>query len=193
MEEARACLDAALAAEDDCIRASMIRGHIESACGNFEAAIDAFEHVAELEVDYVPEILAPLLDCYARAQAMQRAEQFLLRMTERHQGVSPVLALARLYARTQGEKSAVEFLTRQLHQRPSVRALMALIDANLHSAHGEARESLLIQRDLTRKLLEGQAMYRCSRCGFGAKAHHWQCPSCKNWSTIRPIHSVVGE
>ena len=114
-------------------------------------------------------------------------------MTERHQGVSPVLALAKLYTRTKGEKSAVEFLTRQLHQRPSVRALMALIDANLHNAEGEARESFLIQRDLTRKLLEGQAMYRCTRCGFGAKAHHWQCPSCKNWSTVRPIHSVVGE
>ena len=104
-----------------------------------------------------------------------------------------VLALARLYSRTKGEKSAVDFLTRQLHQRPSVRALMALIDANLHTAQGEARESLLIQRDLTRKLLEGQAMYRCSRCGFGAKSHHWHCPSCKSWSTIRPIHSVVGE
>ncbi|HPG95475.1 MAG TPA: lipopolysaccharide assembly protein LapB [Dokdonella sp.] len=192
-EQARESLDAALLAEHDCVRASMILGHIESALGNLDAAIAAFEHVAERDVDYVPEILSPLLDCYARAQRMQRAEEFLLRMTERHQGVSPVLALAKLYTRTKGEKSAVEFLTRQLHQRPSVRALMALIDANLHNAEGEARESFLIQRDLTRKLLEGQAMYRCTRCGFGAKAHHWQCPSCKNWSTVRPIHSVVGE
>ncbi|MFZ1391839.1 MAG: lipopolysaccharide assembly protein LapB, partial [Dokdonella sp.] len=169
-EQARESLDAALQAEHDCVRASMILGHIESALGNLDAAIAAFEHVAERDVDYVPEILSPLLDCYARAQRMQRAEEFLLRMTERHQGVSPVLALAKLYTRTKGEKSAVEFLTRQLHQRPSVRALMALIDANLHNAEGEARESFLIQRDLTRKLLEGQAMYRCTRCGFGAKA-----------------------
>ena len=192
-ETARESLDAAVEAEHDCVRASMILGHIESSLGNLDAAIAAFEHVAERDVDYVPEILSPLLDCYARAQRMQRAEEFLLRMTERHQGVSPVLALAKLYARTKGEKAAVEFLTKQLHQRPSVRALMALIDANLHNAEGEARESFLIQRDLTRKLLEGQAMYRCTRCGFGAKAHHWQCPSCKNWNTVRPIHSVVGE
>ena len=191
--EARGFLDEACAVEGDCVRASMILGHIEASNGNPDAAIAAFEHVAERDVDYVPEILSPLLDVYAKAQRMQRAEEFLLRMTERHQGVSPVLALARLYSRTKGEKSAVDFLTRQLHQRPSVRALMALIDANLHTAQGEARESLLIQRDLTRKLLEGQAMYRCSRCGFGAKSHHWHCPSCKSWSTIRPIHSVVGE
>ncbi|HEX7370869.1 MAG TPA: lipopolysaccharide assembly protein LapB, partial [Rhodanobacteraceae bacterium] len=56
-----------------------------------------------------------------------------------------------------------------------------------------ARENFLILRDLTHKLLEGRAMYRCNHCGFGAKAHHWQCPSCKNWGTVRPIHSVVSE
>ncbi len=34
---------------------------------------------------------------------MQRAERFLLEITERYQGVSPVLALAKLYATTRGE------------------------------------------------------------------------------------------
>ena len=191
--EARAAVDAAFAVQPECVRASMILGHIEAANDRLDAAIDAFEKVAELDVDYVPEILSPLLDCYARAQRMQRAEEFLLAINERYQGVSPVLALAKLYARTQGEARAIEFLTRQLRQRPSVRALMALIDVNLHNAEGEVRESFLIQRDLTRKLLEGQAVYRCTRCGFGAKAHHWQCPSCKSWGSVRPIHGVVGE
>lgn len=191
--EARAAVDAAFSAQPDCVRASMILGHIEAANDRLDAAIEAFEKVAELDVDYVPEILSPLLDCYARAQRMQRAEEFLLAINERYQGVSPVLALAKLYARTQGEARAIEFLTRQLRQRPSVRALMALIDVNLHNAEGEVRESFLIQRDLTRKLLEGQAVYRCTRCGFGAKAHHWQCPSCKSWGSVRPIHGVVGE
>ena len=183
----------AFAVEPECVRANMIEGHLESAAGHLDAAIHAFERVAELDVDYVPEILSPLLDCYARAQHMQRAEDFLLRVTERYQGVSPVLALAKMYTTTRGEVAAVEFLNRILRQRPSVRALMALIDMSLHTASGEARENFLILRDLTRKLVEGKAMYRCTQCGFGAKAHHWQCPSCKNWGTVRPIHGVVGE
>ena len=191
--DARAQVDAAFDAQPECVRASMILGCIEASNNRLDGAIAAFEKVAEHDVDYVPEILSPLLDCYARAQQMQRAEEFLLAINERYQGVSPVLALAKLYARTKGEATAIEFLTRQLRQRPSVRALMALIDVNLHSAKGEVRESFLIQRDLTRKLLEGQAVYRCTRCGFGAKAHHWQCPSCKNWGSVRPIHGVVGE
>ncbi|MBO9664514.1 lipopolysaccharide assembly protein LapB [Dokdonella sp.] len=192
-EEARERVADAFAAQADCVRASMIEGHIESSAGHFDAAIRAFERVAEQDVDYVPEILSPLLDCYARAQQMQRAERFLLDITERYQGVSPVLALAKLYATTRGEAAAVEFLNRILRQRPSVRALMALIDVNLHTASGDARDNFLILRDLTHKLVEGKAMYRCNRCGFGAKAHHWQCPSCKSWGSVRPIHGVVGE
>lgn len=192
-EDARARIADAFAAQADCVRASMIEGHIESAAGRLDAAIRAFERVAEQDVDYVPEILSPLLDCYARAQQMRRAEQFLLDITERYQGVSPVLALAKLYATTRGEAAAVDFLNRILRQRPSVRALMALIDVNLPSASGDARDSFLILRELTRKLVEGKALYRCNRCGFGAKAHHWQCPSCKTWGSVRPIHGVVGE
>jgi lipopolysaccharide biosynthesis regulator YciM len=192
-EDARVRVADAFSVEPECVRASMIEGHIESSAGRLDAAIRAFERVAELDIDYVPEILSPLLDCYARAQRMQRAEEFLLGITERYQGVSPVLALAKMYATTRGEAAAVEFLNRILRQRPSVRALMALIDVNLHTALGEARENFLILRDLTHKLVEGKAMYRCNKCGFGAKAHHWQCPSCKSWGTVRPIHGVVGE
>jgi len=190
---ARAHVADAFAVEPDCVRACMILGYIESAQGHLDAAIAAFERVAELDVDYLPEILSPLLDCYARTQQMQRAEEFLLRIIERHRGVSPVLALARLYATTRGEDKAVEFLNESLRQRPSVRALMALIDMNLRGMQGEARGNFLILRDLTRQLVEGKSLYRCNRCGFGAKAHHWQCPSCKTWGSVRPIHGAAGE
>ncbi len=192
-DAARARVADAFRVEPDCVRACMIDGHIESAAGSLDTAIGSFERVAQLDIDYVPEILSPLLDCYARAAQMQRAEEFLGGIIERYHGVSPVLALAKLYASTRGEAAAAEFLNRVLRERPSVRALMALIDVNLHTASGAARENFLILRDLTHKLVEGKAMYRCRKCGFGAKAHHWQCPSCKSWSTVRPIHGVVGE
>jgi lipopolysaccharide biosynthesis regulator YciM len=192
-DEAHAHLANAFESQPECVRAYIVLGHVEMQQGRLDAAAEAFERVATLDVDVVPEVLPPLLDCYARLQQMERAEKFLLDAIERSQGVTPVIALARLYASTQGEQAAVDFLTRQLRQRPSVRGLMSLIGATLHRSQGEARENLLILQDLTRKLIEGQAMYRCSRCGFGAKAHHWQCPSCKTWGSVRPIHGVAGE
>ncbi len=191
--EARAYLLQAFECQPDCVRAFMLTGRLQSEDGHYDEAVTAYEAAVNADIAFTPEILPPLLNSYARSQQMERAESFLRDMLGRYHGVSPVLALTHLYRQRDGERAAIDFLTAQLRQRPSVRGLMALIDATMDKIEGEARENFLILRDLTRKLLEGQAMYRCSRCGFGAKAHHWQCPSCKSWSTIRPIHGVASE
>ncbi|MEO7072868.1 MAG: lipopolysaccharide assembly protein LapB [Rhodanobacter sp.] len=191
--EAREYLGQAFASEPECVRAFMLTGRLEAEDGQHGAAVEAYESAVRADSAFLPEILPPLLASYARSQQMERAEAFLHDMLSCYHGVSPVLALTRLYRQRDGERAAIDFLTAQLRLRPSVRGLMALIDATMDKVGGEAHENFLILRDLTRKLLEGQAMYRCSRCGFGAKAHHWQCPSCKNWSTIRPIHGVASE
>ena len=191
--EAHAYLDQAFESQPESVRAHIVLGHLELQQGDLKAAATAFERVATLDVDYVPEILPQLLDCYARMGQMQRAEKFLLDIMDRSRGVAPVIALAKLFASTRGEPIAIEFLTRQLRQRPSVRGLMTLIVTDLHKSKGEARENLLVLQDLARRLLEGQSAYRCTRCGFGAKSHHWQCPSCKTWGSVRPIHGVPGE
>jgi lipopolysaccharide biosynthesis regulator YciM len=191
--EARDYLRQAFECQPGCVRAFMLTGRLLSEDGQHADAVTAYESAIQADIAFTPEILPPLLNSYARSQQMERAEGFLREMIGRYHGVSPVLALAHLYKERDGERAAIDFLTTQLRQRPSVRGLMALIDATMDKIEGEARENFLILRDLTRKLLEGQAMYRCSRCGFGAKAHHWQCPSCKSWSTIRPIHGVASE
>jgi len=191
--EAREYLRQAFACQHDCVRAFMLTGQLEAEEGRHEASVDAYEAAVNADSAFLPGILPPLLNSYARSHQMDRAEKFLSGLLGRYHGVSPVLALTRLYRQRDGERAAVDFLTAQLRQRPSVRGLMALIDATMDKVGGEAHENFLILRDLTRKLLEDQAMYRCSRCGFGAKAHHWQCPSCKSWSTIRPIHGVASE
>jgi len=36
-------------------------------------------------------------------------------------------------------------------------------------------------------LLADNSIYRCDHCGFGGKKLHWQCPSCKQWDTTRPL------
>jgi len=191
--DAHAYLEQAFESQPESVRAQIVLGHLELQQGDVKAAASAFERVATLDVDYVPEILPQLLDCYARLGQMDRAERFLLDHIDRSHGTAPVIALAKLFASTRGEAIAIEFLRRQLRQRPSIRGLMTLIVTDLHRSEGEARDNLLVLQDLTRRLLEGQAAYRCSKCGFGAKLHHWQCPSCKTWGSVRPIHGVAGE
>jgi lipopolysaccharide assembly protein B len=190
---ARRFLAEAFACEANCVRGLIIAGRMAIDASELPAAVRAFERVVEQDIEFVPEVLGPILTSYEKLGDTRRARDFLAALSERYEGISPVLALARLIEREEGERAAVEFLTVQLRVKPSVRGLMALIELTLKSATGEARDSLLVLNELTRKLLEGKAAYRCTRCGFGARAHHWQCPSCKSWGSVKPIHGVAGD
>ncbi len=190
---ARGFLAAAYRDDSNCIRAGILEGQIELAAGNDQAAVRAFERVARHDVEYLPEFLKPLLGCYERRGERVRARGFLAEMIERYPGVSALLAQTRMIDQDEGRDAAVDFLTRQLRQRPSVRGQGALIELSLAHGSAEERDSLLVLKQLTEQLVAGTPAYRCGRCGFGARAHHWQCPSCKNWGTVKPIHGPTGE
>ena len=190
---ARARLADAYRDDSNCIRAGILEGQIELSANNDQAAIRAFERVARNDVEYLPEFLKPLLACYERRGERARARAFLAEMIERYPGVSALLAQTRLIQQDEGRDAAIEFLTRQLRQRPSVRGQGALIELSLSQGRPEERDSLLVLKQLTEQLVAGTPAYRCGRCGFGARAHHWQCPSCKNWGTVKPIHGPNGE
>ncbi len=191
--QARDYLQQAFSADPACVRAGMILGHLERAEGNLLAAIEAFEQIAERDVDYLGEILAPLLDCYARSHQMQRAEDFLLDTSRRYPGVAPILELGKIYARSRGEAVAADFLAQELRTRPSLRALLAMSELGARHTDGVQRERAQIQQEMVRKLLHGQSLYRCTQCGFGARTQHWQCPGCKTWSSVRPVHGARAE
>ena len=100
--------------------------------------------------------------------------------------VAPVLALTRLVEQEEGVRAARTYLARQLKDRPSVRGEAALIDLTL--ADGVDHVGTLQElRLITEQLLVRNPSYRCKQCGFGARSHHWQCPSCKEWGTIKPL------
>jgi lipopolysaccharide biosynthesis regulator YciM len=114
-------------------------------------------------------------------------------MSERYDGVAPVLALARLVREDEGDCAAVEFLSEALRQRPSVKGQAALIELGTARPAEAAMPILRVLEQTTGQLASSALTYRCNRCGFGARQHHWQCPSCKNWSSVRPIHGPSGD
>ena len=192
-DQAREQIGLAYAADSHCVRAGAIEGRLELAEGNDAAAIRAFERVARHDYDFLPEILAPLLGCYERRGENARARGFLQEMIEHYPGVSPMLALAQLIQQDEGIAAAQTFMARQLQQRPSLRGESALIDLSLDNPANDPSESLRTLKQITDQLVVRTHSYRCQRCGFGARAHHWQCPSCKQWGTIKPLHSAVGD
>ncbi len=185
-EGAREAVARAYAADSNLVRAGILEGRIEVDAGNDVAAIRAFERAARHDPDYLPEILPALLAAYERVGDMPGARAFLSEMSEHYRGIAPVLALTRLVEAEDGVAEARAYLARQLKDRPSVRGEAALIDLTL-AASADPTATLQDLKHITDQLLVRNPSYRCSRCGFGARSHHWQCPSCKEWGTVKPL------
>jgi lipopolysaccharide biosynthesis regulator YciM len=186
IDAVRASIARAYAADSTSVRAGLLEGRMEVDAGNDGAAIRAFERAARHDPDYLPEILPQLLPCYDRVGDSPGARAFLGEMSEHYRGISPVLALTRLVEAEEGVGSARAYLAQQLKDRPSVRGEAALIDLTL-AEEADPAATLHDLKHITDQLLVRNPSYRCSRCGFGARSHHWQCPSCKEWGTVKPL------
>lgn len=186
LDAARAAIARAYAADSTAVRAGMLEGRIEFDAGNHQAAIRAYERAARHDPDFLPEVLPNLLVCYERVGDPSGARAFLAEMCEHYRGIAPVLALTRLVEAGEGVHAARDYLARQLKERPSVRGEAALIDLSL-ADNTDPVATLHDLKHVTEQLLVRNPSYRCNRCGFGARSHHWQCPSCKEWGSVKPL------
>ena len=186
LDAARAAIARAYQADAGCVRAGILEGRIEAGDGNPDAAIRAYERAARHDPDYLPEFLPSLLACYGEVGDTAGARAFLAEMSEHYRGIAPVLALTGLIEAQEGAQAARDYLGRQLKDRPSVRGEAALIDLTL-AVGADSTATLHDLKHITDQLLVRNPSYRCTRCGFGARSHHWQCPSCKEWGTVKPL------
>lgn len=186
-------LERALLTDPNCVRASLLSGHIYQQAGDYEKAIAAYKKVEDQDVEYVPEVIDDLLSCYAKLGKPYDVMPHLDELVRKSRGLSPMLAQASLIQARDGDEVAESYITQQLRRRPTVRGLDRLIDVHLAYCEESAKENLMMLRELTRKILEDKPIYSCVRCGFKGRSLHWQCPGCKSWHNMKPVHGVEGE
>lgn len=182
----------ALAADPGCVRASLLQGDLENSRGNTKAALRAYRRAAEQDPEYLPEVLERLQAGYAALGREDELRDFLRQQIERTRAITPVLALAEIMRQQQGERVAGEFIIQQLEERPSLRGLDRVIDLSLEVTSGSTRQILEVLHRLVAQMVAQKPLYRCDHCGFEGKTLHWQCPSCKQWSSVKPIQGIEG-
>jgi lipopolysaccharide biosynthesis regulator YciM len=176
-----------------CARTSLIRATITHQQNDHAAALAAYEQVVERDIDLLPEVLDEIQACHVALGSTPAMIPFLQKAINQFAGITPVLALADIISRERGEREAAGVIAGELARRPSVRGLSRYIDLSMSGGEGPAQENLLILKNIADKLLENKPVYKCSNCGFTGRSLHWQCPGCKQWNSIRPIHGVDGE
>ncbi len=191
-EIARKFLRQARRHDPESVRAHFIAAGINEQKGQFKEAMGVYEQIAELDPEYLPFLLDQYFQCAGDAGDIARAKNHLVQWGQDHQGISLVLCQAAILEKEQGAVKAAELISEALRERPSVKGLEKLMDLKKEAGH-EVDSGEDILHSITSELMASQSSYRCSNCGFSGHNHHWQCPSCKKWSTTRVIRGILGE
>jgi lipopolysaccharide biosynthesis regulator YciM len=191
-EQARKFLRQARRHDPQSIRSRLIMARICASEEEYDTALSAFEEVAGLNPQFIPDLIEPYMETARQAGQEGRAREHLRKWFESYHGISLVLKLTDFLMEEGGAAEAAAFLANSLNAKPSVRGLDRLFE--LRSAgHLPAESSDDILKAVSTRLLARQPSYRCSHCGFSGQTHHWQCPSCRHWDTTQIIHGVLGE
>jgi len=138
---------------------------------------------------FVSEAL-PLLRQMAQAEAdanpLQPQSKALLSYFQSiEKGSEAALEHARRLQIEAGSVNALEFLQVRLRNNPQPRMLAAWLALN--EQQSPADESISWTLKAVQQALGPDLTHRCSHCGFGTTALHWQCPSCRSWDTCKPL------
>ena len=192
-DKAYAAVKQALTIDKQSVRASLILANLEIKNGRYKQAIRALKSVPEQDAEFLTEIIEPLVKCHRELEAMDECVDYLEQTLEEHPRASVIFVIGEYLRNEKSMDLAIDFVSAQLGRHPSIRGLNRLIYWHLESAHGKVRDKLEMLYDITSKFLENKPIYRCGHCGFGGKLLHWHCPSCKQWSRMKPIHGLEGD
>jgi lipopolysaccharide biosynthesis regulator YciM len=187
LAQAQRMLEKALQEDSGCARAIMLEGRIEQQLGNYDAAIATYQGIESRAPEYLPEILEALKNCYQAVGQKEKMVAYLKRIIRHHHAVDLVLTAARMLKEYEGDDVALSFLGGEVMARPSLRGVQYLLELDLAQVRDDKGYLTLIKNSLD-KLLLNKPVYRCGACGFTGMEMHWCCPSCKKWSSIKPIH-----
>ena len=113
---------------------------------------------------------------------------YLEQLLDEYPRVPVVLILTDHIRRWKGDRVAAGFVADYVRRYPSLRGLHLFINLYVSDVEGRVKEDLHILQNLMKKVLANKPEYKCNSCGFSGKSLHWQCPGCKQWSTMLPIH-----
>ena len=160
--------------------------------GLYKEADEHLRKLAQQDPSLVPTILPDLARCFAASDDQEAWQNWLSSCMQEHPSTSVMLALAEII-RQASDSEAAAFVTRELRKRPSVKGFNYLIELHMQWATEHAKESLEALQGLTMALEQRKPAYQCKQCGYASNNMQWQCPTCHQWDTTKPVYGLRGE
>lgn len=182
--------ESAISADRMSVRASMLQAKLAMQQGDYVTAIQNLKKIKEQNSHYLAETIDMLAMCYEALGQEDELLVYLKELTDEFPHIPVILVSSERIRKKIGDKDTANFVANYVRRYPSLRGLAQFLNLHVSSAEGRTKEDLLILQNLMKKVLRNKPDYLCHSCGFPAKSLHWQCPGCKQWSTLMPAHAL---
>lgn len=192
--EASRLVKRALEEDMSCVRATLLEAQMTMAREDYRKTITILQRVEEQDPAYLQEILRPLQECHRQLGSEAELLGYLDRLIRQHKGRDNfVLLHAELIAMKSGYDEALQVLMHYLADHPSLQVMKRVIEWKVRNHDGDESDDLARINKILGTRLEGKPAYQCRNCGFTSRTLNWQCPTCKQWSSVKPMHAAESE
>ncbi|MDI6747740.1 MAG: lipopolysaccharide assembly protein LapB [Rhodocyclaceae bacterium] len=197
IDMARQRLDAALAANRKCVRATLMLGELEMKVGaggsasagaprNVETALAIWQRIEQQNPVFLALAAEKMVGAYRELGRVAAGTELLRGYLERHPSLDLLDAVFQAELVASGPEVAYVLVRDELRRNPTLLGLDKLLEAQVLLAPPEKRADLELVKNLIHNHTRRVARYRCDDCGFKARQFHWRCPACGGWETFPP-------
>lgn len=187
-------LQLALKVSPSCVRASILLAELWIEQQNFAESVSVLENVLNQDPEYISEALPLLKQSYQALSQNESFELFLIKASSAYKNSAVDLALAELIAEKDSIVVAQNKIYQQLSQNPSPFLFHRFIQYQIAEAEdGQAKESLVLLHKMVGERIKQGFEYLCIHCGYQSHKLIWNCPSCRQWQSIKPIQGTENQ
>lgn len=184
---AREQLDLALQTDSKCTRASLLLIDVHLKNNEIGKAKKLFEQILEPNAHQIELLIPAAREILLNRGSTRRYQEFLFKQYEK-MPVSPLaVELLESYLAGDQHKPLLDFIKQALKQSASLDVFeFAMRYFKAYPQHLDDTWP-----DLTSQFKEiknKRVAYTCNICGYGSQSMFWNCPSCKSWSSLKPVH-----
>lgn len=187
-------LQLALKVSPSCVRASILLAELWIEQENYTEAVQVLENVLNQDPEYISEALPLLKQSYQALGQNDSFELFLIKASNAYKNSAVDLALSELIAEKDSIAVAQNKIYQRLSQNPSLFLFHRFIQYQIAEAEaGQGRESLVLLHKMVGERIKQGFEYRCIQCGYQSHKLIWNCPSCRQWQSIKPIQGTENQ
>jgi lipopolysaccharide biosynthesis regulator YciM len=179
-------LTKAIEVDENCVRAALLLIQWHLNVQDNSAAKKVFQRLIRKSPEYMTLYIEPAKKIFLQEKKSIKYQVFLQQQYAQQPSSRLAIALLEHYATTNKLENARQFLPEVLAKTPSFDvynfALRFLRPESVQLADTWRGLSSFLQA-----MQENKAEFICTQCGYESHAIQWHCPSCRNWSSMKPV------